>query len=86
MSKLLDSSDDDEDVGDLKINEAYATSYNRFREKEQFQKLKDKYGEEAAKNAQNGDEGLDDSEDSSSSEDEDAEALTDKIEKDLSSL
>ena len=84
MSKLLESSDDEEDTGELKINESYATSYNRFREKEQFQKLKDKYGEEAAKKTLDGDECLDDSEDdSSSSEDEDAEALTGQIEKDF---
>ena len=82
MSKLLDSSDDDEDTGQLNINESYATSYNRFREKEQFQKLKDKYGEEAAKKELNGND--DDSDDeSSSSEDEEAEALTEQMEKDF---
>ena len=43
--KLLESSDDEGTSTDLKINEAYATNYNRFREKEQYQKLKDKYGE-----------------------------------------
>ena len=82
MSKLLDSSDDDDDTGQLNINESYATSYNRFREKEQFQKLKDKYGEEAAKKELNGND--DDSDDeSSSSEDEEAEALTEQMEKDF---
>ena len=84
MSQLLESSDDDE-TGEFKINDAYATSYNRFREKEQFQKLKDKYGEEAAKKALNvkDDENDSDEDESSSSEDETAEALTDKIEKDF---
>jgi len=84
MSKLLDLSGDEEDTGELKINQGYATSYNRFREKEQFQKLKDKYGEKAAQKTLSGEDGLDDSEeDSSSSEDEDAEALTGQIEKDF---
>lgn len=82
MSKLLDSSDEEEDSGNLNINESYATSYNRFREKEQFQKLKDKYGEEAAKKTLN--ENEDDSDDeSSSSEDDEAEALTEQIERDF---
>ena len=80
MSKLLESSDDEGTSTDLKINEAYATNYNRFREKEQYQKLKDKYGEEAANKAINGN--VDDSDDeSSSSEDEMADALTDEVEK-----
>ena len=83
MSKLLDSSDEEEDTGQLNINESYATSYNRFREKEQFQKLKDKYGEEAAKKALNGNEDDLEDDDSSSSEDDEAEALTDQIEKDF---
>ena len=81
MSKLLDSSDE-EDTGQFKINESYATSYNKFRGKEQYQKLKDKYGDEAAKKSLNGRE-EDDSDESSSSEDETAEALTGQIEKDF---
>ena len=80
MSKLLESSDDEGTSTDLKINEAYATNYNRFREKEQYQKLKDKYGEEAANKTINGN--VDDSDDeSSSSEDEMADALTEEVEK-----
>ena len=49
------------------INESYASIYDGFRRKEQLQKLKDRYGEDA---------GDDDDETSSSSEDEDAEEIT----------
>ncbi|KAK3577521.1 hypothetical protein CHS0354_026477 [Potamilus streckersoni] len=62
----------------LKINKAYAEKYDKWRQKEELQKLKDKYGDD-----------LDTDSDSSSSEteDEDAEALTDKLEKEwLSTL
>ncbi|XP_045158400.2 protein KRI1 homolog [Mercenaria mercenaria] len=56
----------------FKINKAYAEKYNTWRQKEELQKLKDKYGDE------------EESEDSSSSEseDEDAEALTEQLERD----
>ena len=85
MSKVkLDLCDDEEaEDGELKINEAYAASYNRFREKEQYQKLKDKYGEEAAKKTVDERNDEDDDSDESSSEDETAEALTEEIEKDF---
>ncbi|KAL3868697.1 hypothetical protein ACJMK2_041474 [Sinanodonta woodiana] len=62
----------------LKINKAYAEKYDKWRQKEELQKLKDKYGDD-----------LETDSDSSSSEteDEDAEALTDKLEKEwLSTL
>ena len=52
------------------INESYANIYDGFRRKEQLQKLKDRYGD----NAGEGDG--DDDETSSSSEDEDAEEIT----------
>ena len=51
------------------INESYASIYDGFRRKEQLQKLKDRYGDNAA-------EDEDDEETSSSSEDEDAEEIT----------
>lgn len=56
----------------FRINKAYAEKYNAWRQKEELQKLKDRYG------------GEEDSEDSSSSEseDEDAEALTEVLERD----
>ena len=51
--KLLDSSsssseDEDENAEKLKINEGFAQAFNRYREKEEYQKLKDKYGETVA--------------------------------------
>ena len=87
--KLLDSDSEEEEMVDdssgskeFKINQSYAESYNRFREKEHYQKLKDKYGEDAAK--RNLDDALgDDDESTSESEDEDAEALTEEVEKDF---
>ena len=54
------------------INESYANIYDGFRRKEQLQKLKDRYGD----NAGEGDGDDDDDETSSSSEDEDAEEIT----------
>ncbi|XP_060576869.1 protein KRI1 homolog [Ruditapes philippinarum] len=56
----------------FKINRAYAEKYNTWRQKEELQKLKDKYGD--------GDESKGSS--SSESEDEDAEALTEQVERD----
>ena len=74
---LFESSDSDDDepkAGTSKsgftINESYANIYDGFRRKEQLQKLKDRYGD----NAGEGDGG--DDETSSSSEDEDAEEIT----------
>ncbi|XP_052774488.1 protein KRI1 homolog [Mya arenaria] len=57
--------------GDFKINKAYAEQYNSWRQREELQKLKDKYGDED-----------EDSSSSSESEDEDAEALTQQLERD----
>ena len=86
--KLLDSGSESEDEPsfdskskEFKINESYAESYNRFREKEVYQKLKDKYGEDAAKKSL--EEALEDDDSDSESEDEDAEALTEQVEKDF---
>lgn len=73
--KLLDSSsssEDEEPENDLKINENFAKKFNTYREKEEFQRLKSKYGEEAAKSKLNLNEN--DSEDDSSSEEEDENA------------
>ncbi|KAH7971508.1 hypothetical protein HPB49_025276 [Dermacentor silvarum] len=73
MAALFRGSDSDsDDVGELKLNEDYANNYNRWREKEELQKLKDKYGEDVT---------LDCSSSSSESEDEDAEELTPALEK-----
>ncbi|XP_070381213.1 protein KRI1 homolog isoform X1 [Dermacentor albipictus] len=73
MAALFRGSDSDsDDVGELKLNESYAKNYNRWREKEELQKLKDKYGEDVT---------LDCSSSSSESEDEDAEELTPALEK-----
>ncbi|KAK6055890.1 Krr1 family protein [Cooperia oncophora] len=47
--KLLDSDDDDEDVGEtsnsLEINKNYAERYDNWRRLEELQKIKDKYGD-----------------------------------------
>uniref|UniRef100_A0A224YWZ4 Protein KRI1 homolog n=1 Tax=Rhipicephalus zambeziensis TaxID=60191 RepID=A0A224YWZ4_9ACAR len=73
MADLFRGSDSDsDDVGELKLNEDYAKNYNQWREKEELQKLKDKYGEDVT---------LDSSSSSSESEDEDAEELTPTLEK-----
>jgi protein KRI1 len=44
--KLLDS-DEEEDNVQLTVNSDYATKYDNWRKKEEYQKLKDKYGEGA---------------------------------------
>ena len=64
-----DSSSDSEDG--FRINQEYAEKYDKWRQKEELQKLKDKYGDISD----------DRDESSSESEDEDAEALTNKLEK-----
>ncbi len=66
-----DSSSDEES---LHINETYAEKYNKWRQKEELQKLKDKYGDVQEE------DGEEDSSDES--EDEDAEALTEQLETD----
>ena len=74
------SSDNEEDTKEpLKINENYAKVFNQYREKEEYQRLKAKYGEEVAN------EKLNEIEDSSSSEEEDdeAEQWTEEHEKDF---
>ena len=57
MSKTLNLDDssgsEDEEAfeknDNLKINEKFAKKFNIYREKEEFQRLKSKYGEETAK-------------------------------------
>ena len=70
MSKnILDSdSSSDENEEPLKINENYAKVFNQYREKEEYQRLKAKYGEEVANDK------LNEIDESSSSEEEDDEA------------
>jgi len=90
LNPLLESSSEDEADDEkaqalankgLTINTNYAASYKRFREKEVFQRLKAKYGEDAAK------ERLDEAEASSdsdaSSEDEEAKEWTEEMDKDF---
>ena len=86
--KLLDSSssseDEEEPTQELKINEGFAQAFNRYREKEEYQKLKNKYGEEVANARLNRNDNEDD--DSSSSdeeEDEEGKDWTEDHEKDF---
>lgn len=83
--KLLDSSssssEDENEESGFKINDDYAKVFNKYREKEEFQRLKAKYGEEAATSKLNEAQESDDS--SSEEEDEDAEKWTDEHEKDF---
>ena len=65
----FDSSSDSEEG--FRINKDYAEKYNKWREKEELQKLKDKYGDVSDE----------EEESTSESEDDDAEALTDRLEK-----
>ena len=65
MDNLESSSDSEKG---FRINKDYAEKYNKWRQREELQKLKDKYGDV-----------LDDDESTLESEDEDAEALTDKL-------
>uniref|UniRef100_A0A0P4XH51 Protein KRI1 homolog n=1 Tax=Daphnia magna TaxID=35525 RepID=A0A0P4XH51_9CRUS len=77
MAALFDEGSSDEE-GNLKINTNYADKYNQWREKEEYQKLKDKYGESGAMRMMaNGDE----SSSTSESEDEDGEAWDSEVEK-----
>lgn len=42
---IADSSDSDSDSDQFRVNEQYAERYNNWRNKEEYQRLKDKYGE-----------------------------------------
>ncbi|PSN58002.1 hypothetical protein C0J52_08099 [Blattella germanica] len=68
-----------DDEVSFKINKNYANRYDTWRQKEELQKLKDRYGERAVKNGMNA------SDDSSSSEDEfgNADQLPEQFEKDF---
>jgi len=91
MSKTLnlDDSSGSEDEqsfeknGNFNINENFAKKFNTYREKEEFQRLKSKYGEETAKSklGLNDNDSGDDSD--SETEDEDAEKWTEEDEKDF---
>lgn len=76
------SSDSESDSGTLKVNAQYAQVYNTFREKEVYQKLKAKYGDEAQSHRED-DHASSSSSSSDESEDEDAHELTDQVEKDF---
>ena len=85
--KLLDSSSSSEDEEDqsqeLKINEGFAQAFNRYREKEEYQRLKTKYGEEVANAKLNRDNDDDDSSSSDEEEDEEGKDWTEDHEKDF---
>merc|ERR1712223_1902311 len=76
-------SEDEETENNLKINEGFAKVFNTYREKEEFQRLKSKYGEEAAKSKLNLDKDDSETDSSSEEEDEDAEKWTEEHEKDF---
>ncbi len=63
-------------TGKLKINQSYAKNYDRFREKEVYQRLKDKYGHE-------GDQGGDGESSSEEDEDEDGREWTEQVDRDF---
>ncbi|XP_064476760.1 protein KRI1 homolog [Ornithodoros turicata] len=71
MADLFGDESDSDAQNELKLNEDYAKKYNQWREKEELQKLKDKYGEDAILSSSSSEE----------SEDEDAEELTSEVEK-----
>nr|XP_022902585.1 protein KRI1 homolog [Onthophagus taurus] len=76
MSQIFDDSDASDDDKGFKVNNEYAKNYNNWRQKEELNKLKTKYGESALE--------LSDEENSSSSdEDEDGALLTEEFEKDF---
>nr|CAD7432669.1 unnamed protein product [Timema monikensis] len=75
MADFLENNSDSD--LDIKINKNYADRYNTWREKEEFQKLKNKYGEDAVNK-------LDDNDESSSDEEnENAKELTEEFERDF---
>nr|CAG4641688.1 EOG090X05XL [Eurycercus lamellatus] len=79
MATLFDE-ENSEDEGQLKINKSYADRYTQWREKEEYQKLKDKYGEGAAMQlAANGSD--DESSSSTSESEDDGEAWGSDVEK-----
>ena len=84
---LLDSSSDEEDdnqnesVGGLNINSSYAESYQRFREQEEFQRLKATYGEKAA--SQKLEDAMEEDSSTDEEEDDDANELTEEVERDF---
>ena len=77
--KILDSDSDEEEDGQytnqLTINKAYAERYENWRKKEEYQKLKDKYGESVLSEASE----LSSDGSSSSDEDSDPEILNQKL-------
>ncbi|XP_057331902.1 protein KRI1 homolog [Microplitis mediator] len=74
MPKLFDDDDDADEEPEIKINEKYAANYDKWRLKEEVNRLKTKHGDHLKY--------ADDSEDSSSSsDDEDANLLTEEMDK-----
>nr|CAG4651816.1 EOG090X05XL [Triops cancriformis] len=74
---------DDESEGanfGFSVNKEYADNYNKWREKEEFQKLKDRYGDSAALLRDNDDE---ETSSTSESEDEVGEAWTEEMDRDF---
>ncbi|XP_074598245.1 protein KRI1 homolog [Brevipalpus obovatus] len=68
--KLLESDSEDDGEVELKVNELYADSYQRWRQKEEYQKLKDKYGENIISSDSAASDSEDDSDDSDDEEEE----------------
>ncbi|XP_008544758.1 protein KRI1 homolog [Microplitis demolitor] len=74
MPKLFDEDDDADDEPEIKINEKYAANYDKWRLKEEVNRLKTKHGDHLKYAG-------DSEESSSSSDDEDANLLTEEMDK-----
>jgi protein KRI1 len=69
------NSDGEEEVTELKINQNYAKRYDEWRNKEELQKLKDRYGDVAVNSGEEDESSTDES------EDDDAKEWNDTMEK-----
>nr|CAG4643951.1 EOG090X05XL [Lepidurus arcticus] len=76
---IMDEEPEEESLG-FTVNKDYADRYNKWREKEEFQKLKDRYGDEATNWKDGGDE---ETSSTSESEDEVGEAWTEDMDRDF---
>ncbi|KAJ3410956.1 KRRI-Interacting protein 1 [Chytridiales sp. JEL 0842] len=81
LEDLEAGADDNDDLGTLKVNKAYAARFEHRKKMEEFNQLKDKYGETAifgskSKQSSNDDEEDDSTDESDEEEDETGELVT----------